>query len=87
MKMFEYMASGVPMVASHLPVLEEVLRDGDNALLVSSADVPAWKAAIERLLADDTLRLRIGRQARADVAQHYTWDARAATVMKGLKLE
>jgi glycosyltransferase involved in cell wall biosynthesis len=87
MKMFEYMASGVPLVASDLPVLQEVLRDGDNALIAPAGDVARWRAALERLLADDDLRYRLARTAQADLARSYTWDARARTVMHGLGLE
>jgi glycosyltransferase involved in cell wall biosynthesis len=87
MKMFEYMASGVPLVASTLPVLAEVLRDGDNSLLVPAADIAAWRAAIERLLADDDLRYRLAKRAQDDLVAHYTWDARAEHVMTGLGLE
>jgi glycosyltransferase involved in cell wall biosynthesis len=87
MKMFEYMASGVPLVASDLPVLQEVLRDGDNALIARAGDVAAWQRAIERLITDDGLRDRLATAARADLERHYTWDARAAVVMTGLGLE
>ena len=37
LKLFEYMASGRPIVASDLPSLREVLADGRNALLVEPA--------------------------------------------------
>jgi glycosyltransferase involved in cell wall biosynthesis len=87
MKMFEYMSSGIPLVASRLPVLEEVLRDGENALLVPSDDLAAWQAAIERLISDDDLRFRLAQAAQQDLVQHYTWDARAEVVMTGLGLE
>lgn len=87
MKMFEYMGSGVAMVASDLPVLQEVLRDGDNALIAPAGDVDRWRVAVERLLADDDLRYRLARTAQDDVVRSYTWDARARTVMYGLGLE
>jgi glycosyltransferase involved in cell wall biosynthesis len=87
MKMFEYMASGVALVASDLPVLQEVLRDGDNAMVVPSEDLAAWRTAIERVLGDDDLRFRLARTAQADLARSYTWDARARAVMTGLGLE
>jgi glycosyltransferase involved in cell wall biosynthesis len=86
MKMFEYMASGVAMIASDLPVLQEVLRDGDNAIILPAADVVGWHAAIERLLADDDLRYRLAKTAQDDLIRSYTWDARARTVLTGLGL-
>lgn len=84
MKMFEYMASGVPLVASSLPVLQEVLRDGHNALIVPDTGVPAWAAALRRLFADDALRFRLADTAQRELVQRYTWDARAATILEGL---
>jgi glycosyltransferase involved in cell wall biosynthesis len=87
MKMFEYMASGVPLIASDLPVLQEVLRDGENALVVRAGDLAAWRAAIERAVSDDDLRFRLAQTAQADLVRHYTWDARAGAVMTGLGLE
>jgi glycosyltransferase involved in cell wall biosynthesis len=84
MKMFEYMASGVPMVASDLPVLREVLRDGDNALIARADDVDDWRRAIDRLVSDDDLRFQIGTTAQRDIERDFTWDARAKHVMTSL---
>jgi glycosyltransferase involved in cell wall biosynthesis len=85
--MFEYMASGVPMVASDLPVLQEVLVDGDNALIAPAGDAAAWQAAIERLLGDAALRTRLAARAQDDLRREHTWAARAERVMTGLGLE
>ncbi|MEQ1893806.1 MAG: glycosyltransferase, partial [Planctomycetota bacterium] len=49
LKVFEYMASGRPMVASDLPVLREVLVDGVNARLAPADDVEAWARILEEL--------------------------------------
>ena len=38
LKLFEYMAAGRAIVASDLPAIREVLRDGENALLVTPGD-------------------------------------------------
>lgn len=86
MKMFEYMASGVAIVSSDLPVLHEVLRDGANALLVPPDDLGAWRRAIERLLADDDLRFRLATTAQDELVRNYTWDGRAATVLTSFHL-
>jgi len=86
-KMFEYMASGVPLVASDLPVLQEVLTNGENALIVPATDVEAWRAAIERLLHDPVLRVALAGKALSDVRAQFTPEARASRVFDGLGLD
>jgi glycosyltransferase involved in cell wall biosynthesis len=81
MKMFEYMASGVPLVASDLPVLQEVLRHGENALIARSDDPDDWMEKIGTLLRDPDLRLRLARTAQENLVRSYTWDARARHVV------
>jgi len=85
LKMFEYMASGVPIVASDLPSLREVLRDEHNALLVSADDEAALGAAVMRLLGDDVLADRLARTAHEEVAER-TWNRRAARIVEFLAL-
>ena len=84
MKMFEYMATGKPIVSSDLPVLREVLEHERNALLVPPDDVDAWEAAIKRLAADKHLGHQLGQTAQQDLLDHYTWKARAKKVLDGL---
>jgi glycosyltransferase involved in cell wall biosynthesis len=76
LKLFEYMAAGRPIVASDLPAIREVLRDEENALLVTPGNPAALAAGVRRLLDDDTLSERLSRTAAADV-RAYTWDRRA----------
>jgi glycosyltransferase involved in cell wall biosynthesis len=80
MKMFEYMASGVPLLASDLPVLQEVLRHGHNAFIARCGEVDDWVAKLRTLLADDELRHRLARNAQEDLVRSYSWDARARHV-------
>jgi glycosyltransferase involved in cell wall biosynthesis len=80
LKLFDYMAAGVPIVASDLPALREVLRHEQNALLAAPGDPDAFAAAVRRLLAEPALAERLGRQARADV-EGYSWDARARALL------
>jgi glycosyltransferase involved in cell wall biosynthesis len=84
MKLFEYMAAGRAIICSDLSVLREFMRDGENALLCPPGDFPAWESAVRALLADETLRGRLGRQARQEVAEKYTWKRRAVQVLQGL---
>jgi glycosyltransferase involved in cell wall biosynthesis len=80
LKLFEYMAAGVPILATELPSLREVLRHGENAWLVTPGSAKALAEGICRILCDGSLAQRIGDQARHD-AQNYTWQQRASTIL------
>jgi glycosyltransferase involved in cell wall biosynthesis len=84
MKMFEYMASGVPLLASDLPVLQEVLRHGENAFIARCGDAEDWVEKLRTLLGDEDLRHRLARTAQEDLVRSYTWDARARHVVNHL---
>lgn len=77
LKMFEYMAAGLAIVASDLPNLREVLVDDVNALMRPVGDVNAWASALELLRREPTLRRRLGVRAARDLEQHYSWRRRA----------
>ena len=76
LKLFEYMASGRPIVASDLPSFREILTDGSNAVLVEAGNARALTAGIRRVKEDAALGDRIARQAIHDV-RDYTWARRA----------
>ncbi len=79
LKLFEYMASARPIVASDLPSLREVLRDGENALLVPAGDARGLAAAVRRLFDDPALALRLAASAKRDAAA-YSWERRAERI-------
>ena len=81
MKMFEYMASGVPIISSDLPVLREVLVDGKNAILVSPSNQLEWCGALDRLSSDVSLANSIGNRAHLDYRERYTWGVRARAIL------
>ncbi|MEO1530041.1 MAG: glycosyltransferase family 4 protein, partial [Planctomycetota bacterium] len=85
LKLFEYMSSGKPIVASDLPVIREVLTDGKNALLVDPESLAGWATAVERLWRNTELSARLAETAKRDFEAHYTWDARAEAVLEGLE--
>jgi glycosyltransferase involved in cell wall biosynthesis len=62
-----------------------LVRDGETGLVVPAADARALRAAIERLLADEPLRARLGAAAR-DAVAGYTYDAMAAAFGRALAL-
>ncbi len=81
MKMFEYMAAGVPIVSSDLPVLREVLSHDANALLVPPDAVDAWGDAIDRLLSDAALSRRLASSAYSQYERQHTWQHRARALL------
>jgi len=70
----EAMAFGRPVVAAAGGALLDLVSDGETGLLVPPRDVPAMRAAVERLLGDPELRERLGRAARAFARERFGWD-------------
>ena len=77
LKLFEYMASGRPIVASDLPSTREVVAHEESALLVPPGDPAALAAALRRLRDDPGLGERLAARARALVEARHTWEMRA----------
>jgi len=82
LKMFEYMASNVPLIASDLSVLKEVLVSERNCILVPPEDVNSWANAILRLAQDHDLGIKLAQNAREDVVQTHNWASRARAIIK-----
>lgn len=84
LKLFDYMASGRPIVASDLPVLQEVLTNQKNAILTTESDSHALANGIRQALNDTALAQRISEQALVDV-QEFSWRRRAERIFDFLK--
>ncbi len=81
MKMFEYMATGVPIISSDLPVLCEVLKNGKNALLAPPNKSESWIAALDILLSNKKLAHSLGACAHKDYKNNHTWLIRANNIL------
>jgi glycosyltransferase involved in cell wall biosynthesis len=79
LKLFEYMACGIPVVAADLGQIAEIV-DGDSGLVYPAGDLDGLTAACERLLGDPALRRRQGEAAADKVRGRHTWDHNAARV-------
>jgi glycosyltransferase involved in cell wall biosynthesis len=80
LKVFEAMAAGVPIVASDLPSLREILEHDRDAWLVRPDAWEPLAEGIERVLGDDALRARLAARQRERAPEH-TWDARARRLL------
>ncbi|MBD3336908.1 MAG: glycosyltransferase [Candidatus Eisenbacteria bacterium] len=77
----EAMAMGLPVVSTRLPSIAELVRDGEDGLLVPPEDPAALAEALERLLTDHEERQRLGGAARRAVSQRFDaarWDKQLA---------
>jgi len=79
LKMFEYMASKRPIVASNLPSIREVLNE-NNAVLAEPDNAQSLADGIKKILQNKDLADRISKQAFEDV-QNYTWKIRTENIV------
>jgi glycosyltransferase involved in cell wall biosynthesis len=81
LKVFEYLACGVPVVLSDLPGVASLVKEYHFGVAVKPDDPGALATAIVEVLSyDKATRDRICREARAAVITDYSWDANAAQV-------
>ncbi|UWQ39578.1 glycosyltransferase (plasmid) [Leisingera aquaemixtae] len=80
-KALEYMASGLPVVASGVGANAETVLDAETGFLCRSEE--DWVRAIETLAGDADLRARFGQAGRARAEQHYDV-ARLAARLEGI---
>lgn len=81
LKLFEYMAAGTPIICSNLPVIHEIVRDDDTAMLCDPDDVNEWIEALKTLEQDRSLREDLGRNAQKEFLRKYTWERRAERIL------
>ncbi len=72
----EAFAAGLPVVASRIRAMRDLVREGHNGLLADPGEPAPFSHAIERLLRDAGLRARLGESARND-ARSYRWERAA----------
>ncbi len=76
LKIFEYMASGLPTITTDYPPLREILGPA-GGMLLPQGDLAAYGAAIAALSQDQALCQRLGQAARERVLANFTWERHA----------
>lgn len=80
MKMFEYMASGRPIIASDIPVLREVLNES-NCYFADQDNVESWVKCIEYVSSNKSAALLKASHAKKEV-EKFTWKKRAENMLR-----
>lgn len=84
LKMFEYMASGCPIIAPDLPNVREILND-DMCVFVAPDDMKGIASAIEKVLSDQDLATKISFNAMQE-ANKYSWVKRADMLINHVRI-
>lgn len=80
-KLFEYMAVGLPVIASDFPLWRGIVEGAGCGLLVDPLDSTALAQAIEWLFAHPDEAEAMGRRGREAVRTTYQWDAEATALL------
>ena len=76
LKAIQYMAFGIPVVATDAGITSQIVRDGETGILVSGEE--EWLEALERLLHDPELRRRMGEAGRREAVARFSTKAVAS---------
>ena len=86
LKVFEYLAAGLPVVASAIGQIPRILEGTGAGVLVPPSDPQALAQAIDRLAADPEARQRMSQAARERAVRVHSWVAAVDTILAGLEL-
>jgi glycosyltransferase involved in cell wall biosynthesis len=82
LKLFEYLAAGLAIVAADIPGVRDV-TGSEAAVLIPPGDAPALAREVAVLVADHAARERLGSAARALAAEH-TWQRRGQRIIEAV---
>lgn len=75
LKLLEYMAASMAIVAPDLPNISAIVQNGESAILFDPGNATDLSRSIHLALGDSDLRNRIGRAARRNAISSYSWEA------------
>ena len=78
--LLEAMLYGIPAVATAVGGIPDVLRHGDDGLLVPPLDIERYSKELARIVGDPALRRAMGGRARQKIVQNYLFEQRVKNV-------
>lgn len=72
-KMFEYMYSGIPVIASNFPLWEEIVSATNSGICIDPKNPKEIAAAVDKILSDEMSAQEMGRNGRKAVLEKYNW--------------
>lgn len=80
-KMFEYMAAGIPVIASDFPLWREIIEDNDCGICVDPKNSQQIADAIDYLVNNPGIAQRLGANGRRAVHERFNWRQQAAKLI------
>src|SRR5207249_5036197 len=81
-KMFEYMAAGIPVIASDFPLWREIIGGVNCGLLVDPLDPQSISDAIQYVLTHSEEAEAMGRRGRAAAREFYNWQTEERNLLQ-----
>ena len=72
-KMFEYMAAGIPVVTNAIPLWKKIVEESECGIAVDTTDTDSFRHAVEELLNDPIRLQRFGANGRRAVEDSFNW--------------
>ena len=85
LKVYEYLAAGLPTIASRIGTIPALLEDGQLGVLVAPGDVVDLARSLDELAADTAHRARLGADAREAAVREHDWRIRCRELLQRLE--
>ena len=81
-KMFEYMAAGLPVIATMIPLWKGILERHEAGSCIDINNTSAYSSALEQFTSDEKAAEQMGMNGHCAVQMHYNWQQEAKTLLE-----
>lgn len=85
-KIFEYMACGIPIIASDVEIVREVISENECGLLAEPGDIESFRDCIRSLFGNKHLMQTFSKNGIKNVDKKYSWDRVAESILTELEI-